>query len=173
MKNKDTWIYKVFFMAFFLAVLFSSASNYIANEFNSIVLIVIIVIVILIGIIFDIVGVSVLSATEATYHAKAAQKVKGAKESVDLLKNAPKVSNFCNDVIGDICGIVSGGLGAVLALELSLNFSINPLWFTIGITSLISATTVGGKAIGKNIASAKCGSIVFAVGKILSIFKKK
>ena len=173
MKKKDTWIYKVFFMSFFLAALFSAGSNYVAETFNMAALIIIILIVMFVGIIFDVIGVSVLTANEATYHAKASQKVNGARESVNLLRNASQVSSFCNDIIGDICGIVSGGLGAVLAMNLTSMLSINPILITIGMASLISAITVGCKAIGKNIALKKCDNIVFAVGKLTSLFFKQ
>jgi len=173
MKTKDSWIYKVFFMSFFLAAIFSAASNYVATEFNDVALVIIIIFVIIVGIVFDVVGVSVLTANESTYHAKAAQKVKGAKESVNLLRNASKASSFCNDVIGDICGIVSGGLGAVLALSLSNVLDVSPLWVTIAVTALISALTVGCKAMGKKVALDKCDSIVFMVGRLKNFFKIK
>ena len=38
----------------------------------------------------------------------ASRKIKGAKETVNLIRNNVKISSFCNDVVGDICGIVMG-----------------------------------------------------------------
>lgn len=35
---------------------------------------------------------------------------------LNLKKNADKVSSFCNDVIGDICGIISGAARRQLQL---------------------------------------------------------
>lgn len=171
--KKDNWIYKVFFITFFLATIFSGISNLISNTFNNIVLTIIIIIVISVGILFDMIGTSVLTAEEKTFHAKNSRKIKGAKESLSILKNAVRIANICNDIIGDICGIVSGGLGAVLAISISNKLGINITIVTIIVSALISALTVGGKAIFKNIAIKNCDEIVFKVGKIKSIFSKK
>ena len=59
------------------------------------------------GIFFDIIGVAVTVANEHEFHAKATKKVKGSKDSIKLIRNAPKVANICADVIGDICGVLS------------------------------------------------------------------
>jgi len=172
MKNNINWIYKVFLLSFILSALFSSISSIMANKFNTIILTIILIVVIIIGIIFDMIGVAVLTSKEANLHAKASKKLKGAKEAISLLKNSTKVSSVCNDVIGDICGIVSGSLGAVLTVAISNYFSFSSTIVTVITTSIISALTVGGKAIFKNVAAKNSDAIVFTVGKILSIFKK-
>ena len=173
MKDNVNWIYKVFLLSFILAIVFSSGSSYIANSFNSIILGIIIVVVIIIGIIFDMIGVAVLTSNESSLHAKASKKLKGAKEAISLLKKAPRVSSVCNDVVGDICGIVSGSLGAVLTLNISNTFSINVVLITTIVTAIISALTVGGKAIFKTIATKKADDIIYTVGRFIAIFKKK
>lgn len=119
------------------------------------------------------IGVSVLTSNEASLHAKASKKIKGAKEAITLLKNATQVSSICQDVIGDICGIVSGSLGAILTLALANKFAFSSTITTILITAVISSLTVGCKAIGKNIAAKKCDTIVFIVGRIKHILKLK
>ena len=70
---------------------------------------------VLLGILFDIVGVSVTAADEAVFHSMNSRKVKGASTAVMFKKNADKVSNFCCDVVGDICGIVSGSTAISIA----------------------------------------------------------
>ena len=65
------------------------------------------------GIVFDIVGVAVTAADPRPFHSMAAHREKGAKEALFLLRNASRVSSVCNDVVGDICGIVSGTTAAV------------------------------------------------------------
>jgi len=80
-------------------------------------MILIILLVIAIGIIFDMIGASSLTSKESTFHSMNAKKIKGAKETIKLIKNNVKISSICNDIVGDICGIVSGGLGAVLAIS--------------------------------------------------------
>ena len=101
------------------------------------------------------------------------RKIKGADVAVLFKKNANKVSSFCNDVIGDICGIVSGSLGAMISIYLSSITNINVIYVSLFISSLISSLTVGGKAIGKRYATKNSDQIIFIVAKILYIFKKK
>ncbi len=173
MKENVNWIYKVFLLSFILAIVFSSGSSFIANHANSIILGIIIIIVIIIGIIFDMIGVAVLTSNESSLHAKASKKIRGAKEAIYLLKNAPKVSSICNDVVGDVCGIVSGSLGAVLTINIASYFNWNIVIVTTVITALISSLTVGGKAIFKTVATKKADNIVYNVGKTMSFFIKK
>ncbi len=172
MKENINWIYKVFLLSFILSLIFSGASSAIANSFNTIILAILIILVIAVGIIFDMIGVAVLTSEEANLHAKASKKLKGAKEAVYLLKNATKVSSISQDVIGDVCGIVSGSLGAVLTLNIAEYFDWNIVLVTMVVTALISALTVGGKAIFKVIAMENADAITHSVGKILSIFSK-
>ena len=106
MKNK--WIIQVFIISFILSAIFSGLSSFL-SDFNVIVLIVIILIVISIGILFDMVGVATLTAQEAPFHAMSTKKIKEATACINLLKNNTKVSSICNDIVGDICGIVSRG----------------------------------------------------------------
>jgi CBS domain containing-hemolysin-like protein len=170
--SKDNWIIKAFLMTFFIAIIFSSLSNVIINKCNNvIVLIIITIFFILFGVLFDIVGTAVLTANESTFHAKSAKKIKGSKEGVQLIKNSPRIASICNDVIGDICGIISGSCGAILSIYIANSLFINVVLTTLVISSLISSLTVGGKAIGKKYATKKSDEIVFIVAKIISNFK--
>lgn len=174
-KNTNiNWLVTIFILAFILSILFSGISTIMANSFPTIILVFIIILVIAIGIIFDMIGVAVLTSKEANLHAKASKKMKGAKEAIGLLKNATKVASICNDVIGDICGIVSGSLGAVLTIAIAsmFDFSLASTLTSVIITAIISSCTVGFKAVFKEVATKNSDSIVFTVGKILSIFKK-
>lgn len=170
--KKDYWIIKAFIMTFFIAIFFSSVSNIIINNCNFIALIILSILFILIGIIFDIIGTSVLTASEATFHAKSSKKIAGSKESINLIKNSGRISSICNDVIGDICGIVSGSIGAMLSIYISSVTNISVVISTLLISSVISSLTVGGKAIGKKIALKNKDSIIFIVGKIIYKFKR-
>ena len=87
--KKDNWIMIVFILTFILSFLFSAISNFLSN-INAIAMIIILILIIFIGIIFDMVGVAVLSCKEANFHAKAANKIKGAKECISLIKNSNK-----------------------------------------------------------------------------------
>ena len=171
--KKDNWILKAFLMTFFIAIIFNSISNIIIDSSKYISLIIIAIIFTFIGIFFDLIGTAVLTANESTFHAKSSKKIKGSKESVKLIKNSDRIASICNDVIGDICGIVSGGAGALLSIHLANVFNINLAYTTIIISSVISSTTVGGKAIGKKYAIKNSDIIIEKVGIFLSIFKKK
>ena len=164
------WFIEVFIMTFILSMLFSYISaNGVAN-FSLIPAILILVLVILVGIFFDIVGVAVTVANEHEFHAKATKKVKGSKASIQLIRNAPKVSNICADVIGDICGVLSGAISALIAVKITDQFGIRfDIQFII--SALVSALTVGGKALGKGIANKNATKIVHAVGIVLNKLK--
>ncbi|MBQ8901658.1 MAG: hypothetical protein IJY87_01155 [Bacilli bacterium] len=167
---KNNWTLKVFFLTFILAMIFSLVANFLGN-FNNIILIICIISIILIGIIFDIIGTAVLSCDTKVLHSKASQKLKGAKQAIRLAKNASSVSSFCNDVVGDVCGIVSGSLVTILVVNLFINNDLS-LWNVI-FSSSLSALTVGGKALGKSFGVKKSNDIIYSVGKIISIFSKK
>lgn len=162
----------MFILTFILSIIFSAGTNFISVRSNLTITIIIILAVIAIGILFDMIGAASLTANEKTFHAMSAQKVKGAKTANYLIKNNVKVSSICNDIVGDICGIVSGGLGAVLALDLASKFNINITIITMIVAAIISALTVGGKAIFKSVAIKNAEKIIFNLSKILSIFKK-
>ncbi len=162
--KKDLWILIIFVLTFVLSFIFACLSS-LATNMNVFLLSVVLILFIMVGIIFDMIGVAVLSCEEATFHAKASRKITGSKECIKLIKSANKTSSICNDVIGDICGIVSGTITASLVVLL-WNTSLS----SIILTALVSSLTVGGKAIGKKIAIKKCEDIVFLVGKILNKF---
>jgi hypothetical protein len=90
-----------------------------------------------------------------------------------LLKNTEKVSSVCCDVIGDVCGIISGTSGVVIVALIIKLTDINELLVSLIVTGIISAFTIGGKALGKGIAINKSKEIVTIVSKILSIFEFK
>ncbi len=170
--KKSNWLYKVIIMTFILSIIFSTISNSIAYSANAYAVFILLILVIAVGILFDMIGTSTLTSKESTFHAMSSKKIKGAKEAVLIIKDNIKVSNICLDVIGDICGILSGGLGAVLAISLSSITKVSATLSSILIGALISALTVGGKAIFKEVAIKNSDSIVFFVGKVYSLVRK-
>lgn len=172
MSNKS-WVIKAFIFTFFITIIISGASNIIAENSNIVILILITLLILCLGILFDIIGTAVLTAKESSFHAKAANKINGAKEGIKLIKSASTISSFCNDVIGDICGIVSGSMGTMIAIYITSKLGFNSTISALIISSVISSLTVGGKAIGKSFAVKKSDDIIFIVGKIISKFKVK
>lgn len=167
------WIIKIIILSFVISVLFSFVSETAIPNVNIYIGILLAFVFIGLGVIFDMVGVAVAAADESQFHSMAARKVKGAKTAVKLKKNADRVSSFCNDVIGDICGIISGSTGAVIAIKIVEITKFNSLIITLIIMGIISALTIGGKALEKGIAMKKSNQILFAFAKILSIFTKE
>lgn len=134
----------------------------------------ILIVIILTGIVFDIIGIAVAASDDRPLNGMAAQRIPGAKEAVLLHKNAGAVSNFCNDVVGDICGILSGAAGAVIVIRLVAAYpNIKGATMGILLSSFIAALTVGGKAIGKSIAIKNASDITFKAGRFLNLFHKK
>lgn len=176
-KNKKiveyNWIIKITIIAFLISLLFSFASEIVIPNVNIIVGIILVFSFIGIGILFDMVGVSVTSADIKPFNSMSSRKVRGSKIAVKMIKNADKVSSFCNDVIGDICGIVSGSAGVIIANSLSSSFNIDKFIITLIITAIIAALTIGGKALGKSFAINKNNVILYKFAKFLSYFVRK
>ena len=130
------------------------------------------ILVILVGVIFDLIGVAVTVANEEDFHAQASKKIKGAKTSIKMIRNSAKVSNFCADVIGDICGVLSGAISAMIALKLTENYGMSSqIQFVF--SAIVASLTVGGKAITKEIAKQNSTVIVGFVSKIVNFDDKK
>ena len=102
-----------------------------------------------------------------------AKKIKGSKTAVKLIKNSDKVASLCNDVVGDICGIVSGTAGVTVAASISLKFEIDLFIVSLLVTSIIAALTIGSKAMGKSVAIKNSTKSITTFSKILSIFETK
>ena len=170
--SRHRWVATAFCLAVALSAALSLASESVLSSAGLVVAFFILLLFILLGIVFDIIGVAVTAADPRPFHSMAAHKVKGAKESLKLLKNASTVSSFCNDVVGDICGIVSGTTATVLVIHLQKLTPIPVLALSVGVTALISGFTIGGKALGKTFAMKSSTKVVYFVGRVLSIFHK-
>ncbi len=134
-------------------------------------------VIILIGIVFDIAGIASASAQEKPYHAMAAERVEGAKHAIYIVRNADRVASFCNDVIGDIAGIISGTASALVVVKLIGSVGPGEQWMTAAVTvvfsGIVSALTVGGKALGKSFAIHNSIGIVLRIGKLFYFLEKR
>lgn len=173
-KNKEiNWILTITVLAFFITIVFSLGAQSLLKDVNIFVGIIIILLFILIGVIFDIIGVSVQSSDTVPFHAMASKKVKTAKTAKKMLKNSAKVSSFCNDVIGDICNIISGSAVTVVAASIAMKLNTSETIPTLLVTSIVAALTIGGKALGKGFAVNKSEYIITQVTKVMQFFSKK
>jgi hypothetical protein len=175
------WVVTIFLSTILITSIISLASEEIMSVSAMPVAFAILLVIIFVGILFDIIGVAVTSADEKPFHSMAARKVPGALESIRLLRNAEKVGSICNDVVGDICGVISGSASATIAAQVLQNFEFSwPRLASLIMSALVAGLTVGGKAVGKSIAINSCTKIVHFVGlsvhrlhKIGDIFKKR
>lgn len=165
--NHYRWALTAFVMAVALSGLLSLSSEAILENAGLLLALLILALFIGLGILFDIIGVAVTAADPRPFHSMAAHKEKGAREAIRLLQNANQVSSVCNDVVGDICGIVSGSTAAVIVTHLQRDLSTTSVLISIGATALISGITIGGKALGKTVAINQCTSVVYRVARIM------
>ena len=164
-------------ITFVLAAIFSTASSTLLGNTSWYIGLVIVLIIVLIGIVLDMLGIAATAANEAPLHAMAAEKVIGAKEAVQLNKHADKFASFCNDVIGDISGIVSGSALTIVIIEFVNMFQSNStkleLVLNVILTSIVAALTVGGKAVGKYFAINQSEHILLLTGKVVYFIETK
>lgn len=166
------WTIKVTIITLFMSFFVSFLTELASDKSNVVISILVLLLLIVISIIFDTIGVAATSCDIAPILSMASRKVKGASQAVKLVNNAEKVSNICADVIGDMCGIISGSCSATIVIMFAAN-NPNEYLFNILMSSFVAAITVGGKAFFKKIAIKKSKDIMLLAGRILSIFSKK
>jgi CBS domain containing-hemolysin-like protein len=167
-KKTIRWVVTIFLITVLVSGIISFASDALMEASSMIVAFLILLLIVFIGIVFDIVGMAVATADEKPFHSMAARKVPGAQDAIRLLRNAERVSSICNDVVGDICGVVGGAASAAIAVRLVQNFSFAwPNMISLVMSALVAGLTVGGKAIGKTYAVNSATSIVHMVGKLI------
>lgn len=168
-KRRVPWAIRVFFISLILSAILSFFSTEVLEGAGLVVAFGVLTFFILMGIVFDIIGVAVTAANERPFHSMAAHKTPGAWEALGLIRNANQVSSICNDVVGDICGIVSGSTAAVIVLRLQEAFNFHNVVISLTITAVVSALTIGGKAVGKTIAMEKSTAVLHLVGRLLHL----
>lgn len=173
--KRNLWPLKVTVITLALSAFFSFSTEIISNKSNLIVALLICILLILISIIFDGIGVSVTNCDIGPLTAMAARKVPGSRRALRMVQNSEKVSSICCDVIGDICGVVSGACSAVIVIKM-IEFSgsdSHKLLLSIITSAVIAALTVGGKAIEKTVAIKNSKEMVMLTSRILGIFSRE
>ncbi len=165
------WVVRVFVLAVVISAVMSFGSEAILEGTGFLAAVLVLFFFIFLGIAFDVIGVACTAADPSAFYSMASHRTKGAKEALWLLKHSERVSSICNDVVGDICGIVSGSTAAVLILLLKNRFTWNEMAVSIAITALISGMTIGGKALSKQFAIERSKDVVFFTARILRFFR--
>jgi len=171
------WAVKATVISFFMTIAFSLFSELIVRTASVYISALIVLLLVLISIAFDMIGTAMASAEQAPFVAMSSRKVRGAKEVLGLIKNTDKVCSICNDIVGDICGIVSGAATSAIIYNVviarNISSSLIEMIFTIFFSAVVACLTIGGKAFGKTIALKRSKDILLLVGVFLSIFKKR
>jgi CBS domain containing-hemolysin-like protein len=174
-RRGNHWVPLITVWTFILAIVLGFIAQIILSAIYSLaVSFLILAAVILLGIFFDMIGTAAAAADLAPLNAKAARRVNGARRGVYLVQHADQVANFCNDVVGDISGIISGTLAAIIVLRLVAAWPSKQadLYAGIILTALVAALTVGGKAWGKTLAINRSTEVILFVGKVLNRLEK-
>ncbi|SHE52875.1 hypothetical protein SAMN02746089_00406 [Caldanaerobius fijiensis DSM 17918] len=161
------WTFTATIISFVTAMSLGSVSEILLSKAGLLMAFILLIIIILLGVVFDIIGIAAAAAEEKPFHSMASNKVTGAKHAIKLIRNAGVVSNFCNDIMGDICNILSGTIVGIMLLELSKNTNFDRTIISAVLSSLVAAMTIGLKAAEKNIAVSQSNDIILLVGKLL------
>lgn len=174
-RNKTIrWVVTISLVTFFVSGVISLISDQIMSVSGIVTSFVILLMIVLLGILSDMIGLAVTSADESPFHSMAARKVYGAQEAIRLLRNAERVSSICNDVVGDICGVVSGAAAATISAQLLLDFEFAwPSMVGLIMSACVSSLTVCGKAIAKTFALRSSTSIVHFAGKVIALLSRR
>lgn len=175
MKNpskKLPWGLVITVVTILVSTCFSLLSNLIFDSASLLTAFLVLMLIVVVGIVFDMIGVAITAADEVPFHAMASRRVPEAKEAIWLLRNAAKVGSFCNDVIGDICGVVSGSAAAAISVSIvhATGLSGTAL-VSVGLSALVAGATVGGKACGKSMAIRNSTKIVRMTARVIHAVK--
>lgn len=169
-QKRNTWFVKALFLTLILSFTFSLISELVIGNAPLAVAYLLIVLLVVIAVVTDMIGTAAAACDIEPFLAMSARKVKGSKMAVRLVKNAEKVSSVCADIIGDICGIVSGACGSAIVVKQFVDGT--SIFVSVLFSAVIAAITVSGKAFGKTYAMTNSNKIIFAVARVLSVFKK-
>lgn len=172
------WSIFIFSLTFVMGCLLSVASTVLLENAGWGIGMMVVFAIVLIGIMFDMLGIASAAAVETPFHAMAAERVGGSRQAIHIVRNADRFSNFCNDVVGDICSVIGGAASAVVVLKLieASVYADNPTVYTVVnvlFTAFVSGLTVGGKALGKSMAIENATEIILLIGKLFHLMETR
>jgi CBS domain containing-hemolysin-like protein len=165
---------RVGLLAFVLAIIVDGTSRVVLGSVPAILAVVVVLFLIAVHTAFDIIGTAVTAAEAAPLHAMASRKLPGAKQAIWMAKNAERVANFTNDVVGDVTGAVTGAAGTTVALHLATAVRTGAWGEEVAgllVVALISGVTVGGKAAGKSFAMSRATDVLIVAGRFIAAFE--
>ena len=171
-KNGLGWLGKILLWTFFLSIFFNTISQGLMQRLGLAGSLLVLLVIVTTGVIFDTIGVAAAVAAQPPLNARAAKRLPGAKQALNLARNSEQVATFCNDVVGDISGIISGSAGAAIVFGLAAdNMAAQGRYLNIAMMAIVASITVGGKGLGKYIAINNAPEILMFVGKIIYLLQ--
>jgi len=173
--SRYRWAFKILFIAVCMSFVFSLLSQTILSSIGIVMAMLTILFFIFISVFFDMIGVAITCTSEDFFLQR--KEEKGANVALLMKKNSEKVCSFCNDVVGDICGILSGACGASVILSITERIEIAS--FVVIVSSLVSALIAGltifSKALMKAYVINNANEFILQIGKRIenSFFYKK
>lgn len=176
-RRSADWALKIVVLTFILSLISSVLSQVAVGGSDILIATMLLIFMVITSIIFDVIGVSVASCSACAVEETAVKNKDTLKVAKALISNAEKVNNLCADVIGDICGVMSGACGASIVAALSDAFGTDAFLPSILVSAVIASVTVGGKAFCKRIAVRNSRNIVLftaaRLNAVIKIFKRK
>lgn len=164
-KNSTKWAFKVFVLSISLSIIFSLFSQSLLPSLSPFFSIFVIVFFVFVSVIFDMVAVAFTSINKEQLEKY--KNENGYVMAVKLCERADKVASFGGDVVGDICGILSGAGGVSLVVNMNIQDANLNLLVTCLVSSLIAGVTIFCKAIMKTYALQNCEQIAIVTGVYL------
>jgi len=168
------WTINITVITFMLSAFFTFITEITTSTAHISAAFMLLFLLVVISIVADAIGVAATSCDLAPLLSMASRKVRGSRTAIKLVKNAEKVSNICCDVIGDICGIVSGSCTLAIVISLTIHSpDKTAFWVSVLLSSIVAALTVGGKSVFKGIAIKHSKEIILLVSRMLFFLEKK
>ena len=171
-KSSTRWAIKVFILSISLSIIFSLVSQSLLPSLSPFFSVFVIVFFIFVSVIFDMIAVAFTSINKTQLERHKDEN--GYQMAVKLCERADKVASFGGDVVGDICGILSGAGGVSLVVNMNISDADLNLLVTCLVSSVIAGITIFCKAIMKTYALQNCEQIAIVTGAYLevSVFNK-
>ena len=151
-QEKRQWVLTVVILSFALSVVMSVLTSLFVDSAGLLVALLALIVLISIGVITDVIGTAVTSADEQPFIAMASKRIRGAKQALQLIRKAERVS---------VIALYLAAMGLPTAVA------------SVLIAAFTSAFMIGGKAVGKSIAIEQSANIVLFVGKAMALFESK
>lgn len=153
---------------FFLSALLNFGSMSALGPLSLSPSVLVLLLIVLVGILFDLVGTAATAARADAFAAMASQRIAGSREALRIVHAADSVASFCNDVVGDICGTLSGAVVATIVFQIVAGGSqVSHDAVSTVLLALTAAVTVSGKAWCKGIAIHNYVGVLMVVGRLM------